>query len=63
MLYLSQTFIDLVLDAAGVASFNTGYTNVFSTDTQGNMHGEPGSATLADGSAIDLVDVYFQVES
>ena len=51
------------LDAAGVASLDTGYTNVFSTDAQGNVHGEHGSATLADGSAIDLVDIYFQVES
>ena len=53
----------LSLDAAGVASLDTGYTNVFSTDAQGNVHGEHGSATLADGSAIELVDVYFQVKS
>ena len=53
----------LNLDSAGVASLDTGYTNVFSTDAQGNVHGEHSSATLADGSAVDLVDVYFQVES
>ena len=53
----------LSLDSAGVASLGTAYTNVFNTDAQGNVHGEHGSATLADGSSIDLVDVYFQVES
>ena len=50
------------LESAGVASLNTSYTDVFGTDPQGNIHGEHSSATLADGSAIDLVDVYFQVE-
>ena len=51
------------LESAGVASLNTSYTDVFGIDAQGNIHGEHGSATLADGSAIDLVDVYFQVEA
>ena len=52
----------LSLDSAGVAALGTAYTNVFSTDAQGNIHGEHGLATLADGSSIDLVDIYFQVE-
>ena len=51
------------LESAGVASLNTAYTDVFGVDARGNIHGEHGSATLADGKAIDLVDVYFQVES
>ena len=51
------------LESAGVASLDTSYTDVFSTDAQGNIHGEHGSAILADGATVDLVDVYFQVES
>ena len=50
------------LEAAGVSSMNTTYTNVFGTDALGNIHGEHGSATLTDGSTIDMVDVYFRVE-
>lgn len=53
----------MILESAGVASLNTSHTDVFSTDAQGNIHGEHSSAVLADGTAIDLVDVYFQVES
>lgn len=52
----------LSLESAGVASLDTSYTNVFNTDVNGNVHGEHGTATLANGSAVDLVDVYFQVE-
>ena len=51
------------LESAGVASLNTSYTDVFSMDAQGNIHGEHSSATLADGATIDLVDVYLQVDS
>ena len=51
------------LQSKGIASLNTNYTNVFSTDIWGNVHGEHSSAVMADGSKIDLVDVYFQVES
>ena len=49
------------LESAGVASLSTDFENVFNTDAQGNVLGEYSSATLADGSAIDLVDVYFEV--
>lgn len=52
----------LTLSSTGIASLNTSYTDVFSTDAQGNIHGEHSSAILADGSAIEMVDVYFQVE-
>ena len=51
------------LESAGIASLNTSYTNIFDTDAQGNVHGEHGSAILADGSTIEMVDVYFQLES
>ena len=54
----------VALESTDITSLNTGYTtDVFSTDAQGNALGEQSSATLADGSAIDLVDVYFQVEA
>ena len=51
------------LESTDITSLNTDYTDVFSTDAQGNVLGEHSSATLADGSAIDLVDVYFEVEA
>lgn len=51
------------LESTDITSLDTGYTDVFSTDAQGNVLGEHSSATLADGSAIDLVDVYFEVEA
>ena len=51
------------LESAGVASLNTTYTNVFTTDAVGNIHGEHSSAILTSGKTIDMVDVYFQVES
>ena len=46
---------------AGITNLGTDYTDVFSTDAQGNIHGEHSSARL-NGNAIDMVDVYFQVE-
>ena len=51
------------LESAGVASMNTSYTNVFGTDALGNIHGEHSSATLTDGTSVDMVDVYFQIEN
>ena len=53
----------VALESTNVVSLNTSYTDVFSVDGLGNIHGEHGSATLADGRAIDMVDVYFQIES
>ena len=52
----------ITLESSAIASISTGYTDVFSLDSQGNVHGEVGSASLADGSSIDVVDVYFQYE-
>ena len=48
------------LESEGVSSLNTDYTDVFGFDAQGNIHGEHSSATLADGSTVDMVDVYFE---
>lgn len=53
----------VALESTGITSLNTAYTNVFSTDARGNIHGEHSSAMLANGKAIDLVDVYFRVEA
>ena len=52
----------VALEAKGITSLNTEYTNVFSTDAQGNVLGEHSSA-IANGETIDLVDVYFQFEA
>lgn len=49
------------LKSAGITDLNTAYTDVFTTDAQGNIHGEHSSA-LKNGSSIEVVDVYFQVE-
>ena len=51
------------LESTGITSLDTGYKEMFTADAQGNILGERSSATLADGSAIDLVDVYFQTEA
>ena len=50
------------LESTGITSLDTGYKEMFTPDAQGNILGERSSATLADGSSIDLVDVYFQTE-
>ena len=49
------------LETAGITNLATDYVDVFSTDAQGNIHGEYSSAQL-DGNSIDMVDVYFQVD-
>ena len=51
------------LESAGIASISTEYTDVFSTDAQGNILGEFSTATRTDGSALEVVDAYFQVEA
>ena len=53
----------VALESTDITSLDTSYTDVFGMDAKGNIHGEHSSATLADGSTIDMVDVYFQVES
>ncbi|AOX01398.1 hypothetical protein BJP34_19890 [Moorena producens PAL-8-15-08-1] len=51
----------LSLESKGITDLNTAYTNVFSTDAMGNIHGEHSTAVL-NGNTINMVDVYFQVE-
>jgi serine-aspartate repeat-containing protein C/D/E len=51
----------LSLAEAGVTSLAVGYTEVPFVDAQGNLHLERSSATLADGSSVDMTDVYFNV--
>jgi hypothetical protein len=46
------------LAQAGIASLNVAYTDQEFTDAAGNVHGETSVATRADGSSIDMVDVY-----
>ena len=58
---LTDTGELVALESTDIVSLNTAYTDVFATDAQGNIHGEHGSAILADGQAIDMVDVYFQL--
>ena len=49
------------LSEAGVASLKVDFVELPAIDAQGNLHLERSSATLADGSAIDMADVYFNV--
>ncbi|URI09624.1 carboxypeptidase regulatory-like domain-containing protein [Aquincola tertiaricarbonis] len=44
----------------GIASLNTAYTDL-DLNQLGNLLGEASTATRADGSSIDMVDVYFNV--
>jgi hypothetical protein len=49
------------LSEAGVASLKVDFVELPAIDEQGNLHLERSSATLADGSSIDMADVYFNV--
>jgi hypothetical protein len=51
------------LAQAGVASLTVAYTEVPFLDAQGNLHLERSAATLADGSSVDMTDVYFNVSA
>jgi hypothetical protein len=51
------------LGAHGIASLAVGYTEVPLLDAQGNLHLERSSATLDDGSAVAMTDVYFNVSA
>ena len=51
----------LGLVEAGVASLAVAYSEVPYVDANGNLHLERSSATLADGSTVDMTDVYFNV--
>ncbi len=49
------------LAEAGVTSLAVAYSEVPFVDANGNLHLERSSATLADGSTVDMTDVYFNV--
>ncbi|MBX3678890.1 MAG: cadherin-like domain-containing protein [Rhodocyclaceae bacterium] len=46
---------------AGVASLKVGYEELPFLDAQGNLHLERSSATMSDGTSVDMTDVYFNV--
>ncbi|MBT9499105.1 MAG: carboxypeptidase regulatory-like domain-containing protein, partial [Zoogloea sp.] len=46
---------------AGVASLKVDFVELPAVDAQGNLHLERSSAVMADGSSIDMADVYFNV--
>jgi len=51
----------LTLAAAGVASLSLAYQALPLMDGNGNLHLERGSAVMADGSTVDMTDVYFGI--
>jgi serine-aspartate repeat-containing protein C/D/E len=53
----------MTLAQAGVASLTVGYTEQPYLDAQGNLHLERSNASMADGSSVDMTDVYFNVDA
>lgn len=53
----------LGMDAAGVASLTVHFNELPFLDANNNLHLERSSATLADGKAVDMTDVYFNVDA
>ena len=53
----------MTLHDAGVASLTVAYTALPFLDANSNLHLERSSATLADGRAVDMTDVYFNVDA
>ncbi|WP_291992060.1 SdrD B-like domain-containing protein [Candidatus Accumulibacter sp. ACC003] len=53
----------LTLAEAGVASLDVGHSELPFLDRQGNVHLERSLATMADGRAADMTDVYFNVSA
>ena len=51
------------LAEAGVAALTVDYVEQPFLDAQGNLHLERSSASLADGSVVDMTDVYFNVDA
>ena len=49
------------LAVAGIESLAVDFTELPFIDQQGNLHLERSSATLTDGTAVDMTDVYFNV--
>ncbi len=53
----------LTLGEAGVSSLTVAYTDLPFLDNSGNLHLERSDATLADGSVVDMTDLYFSVSA
>ncbi|CAG0123806.1 partial Serine-aspartate repeat-containing protein D, partial [Rhodocyclaceae bacterium] len=53
----------MTLAQAGVSSLNASYDELPFMDANGNLHLERSSATLADGTSVDMTDVYFNVSA
>ncbi len=53
----------MTLAQAGVSGLKVGYDELPFLDANGNLHLERSSATLADGTAVDMTDVYFNVSA
>ncbi|WP_326543469.1 SdrD B-like domain-containing protein [Pseudorhodoferax sp.] len=51
------------LAEAGIAALTVDYVEQPFLDAQGNLHLERSSASLADGSVVDMTDVYFNVDA
>ena len=51
----------MTLAQAGIASLKVSFVDTPTLDAQGNLLGERSSATLANGHAVDMIDVYFNV--
>ena len=49
------------LAAAGVVSLKTDFIELPAVDAQGNLHLERSGAVMADGSTVDMADVYFNI--
>ncbi len=53
----------MTLREAGVASISLAYQALPLMDGNGNLHLERGCATMADGSTVDMTDVYFGISA
>ena len=49
------------LAEAGVVSLNVDYRDAAFMDANGNLHLEQSSASMADGTVVDMTDIYFAV--
>jgi len=48
---------------AGLVGLSISYSELPFLDAQGNLHLERSSATMADGSVVDMTDVYFNISA
>lgn len=53
----------VTLAQAGVAALTVAHTDQPALDAQGNLHLERSNASMANGSSVDMTDVYFNVDA